>query len=135
MRLAAAFVIIIAALLSLPCNLNASRGGGFDFPPPPTLEYPNTQKVDLSGKAYLEFKWHAGHLGETNGFKFRLYKGTGARENTAMIKENLPFDSNSYKVDAARFEDGQIYTWVLKQSYTERGNSDPCELTFSVIKK
>ena len=131
-------VITFLLCLGLVVFANSCFARGDDdlgFAPAPQLVYPSTETVDLSGKDSLEFKWLVQNSMDTQNYRFRLYKGDTASEEAILIKENLPFDSGTFKVDASQFEDGEVYLWVLKQEYLRKGTSDPASQRFTVIKK
>lgn len=122
--------------LAVFTNYCFARGGdSLGFAPAPQLVYPGSETVDLSGKDSLEFKWLVQNTMDTQNYRFRLYKGDTASEEAILIKENLPFDSGTFKVDASQFENGQVYLWVLRQEYLRKGTSDPASQRFTVIKK
>jgi hypothetical protein len=108
-----------------------------DYVPPPVLLSPSTEDVDLTGKDILEFKWspHEGIRGIREYYDFRLYKGYNTVESTLILKERLSGDTYQYNLAADKFEEGQTYTWTLRQVYSRLLKSDPSHASFKIIIK
>jgi len=108
------------------------------FAPDPELLYPVTDKVDLKGQTQLVFKWSpfVGDLYKRNYFEFCLYKGYETYEKNLIIKEKVAPNVYVYAVSSDQFEDGQVYTWTLRQVYTTMAYKSNAEYnSFTVVKK
>jgi len=110
-----------------------SRGGVFYYPAPPRLVYPIYDEVDLKCKESLEFKWINNVFG-VRYFEFKLYKGYAMLESTLLLKKVLDYSSDSLKLDSSMFENGQVYTWSLKQIDTAGRKSDRSFNSFKINK-
>lgn len=90
------------------------------FVPQPRLISPSTQDVDLTGKATLTFEWspHEGDPLQRDYYDFRLYKGYEMVEGTLIFKNRVPANNSSIVLSSTMFQNGQLYTWSLKQVYT-----------------
>jgi len=106
-----------------------------DYVPPPVLLSPAAEQVDLAGKDTLEFKWspHEGIRGIREYYDFRLYKGYNTVESALILKERLPGDTYQYNLASDKFEEGQTYTWTLRQVYSGLLKSDPGQVSFKII--
>lgn len=83
----------------------------------PTVRYiePKDEAiVDLRGKREVIFSWKANPIpgGGRKAYKFSLYKGTGY---DTVVSEQLDPKTYSIEVPTDMFEDGEIYTWQVKQ--------------------
>jgi len=101
----------------------------------PTLLYPITDNIVLSGKDYLEFKWIRYYFVQTEYFDFRLYKGYNTIAANLIFKQK--FTSNEYPISIpkALFEENQVYTWVLVLLFYDGRKSDKSFSSFKIIKK
>lgn len=131
------FLIIFLSVSSLAESRMNGMGASFDFIPQPRLTWPIKEEINLTGKDSLEFKWspHEGRASGREYFDFRLYKGYNMLESTLVLKERVSPYSYSFSVKSDFFEDGQIYTWSLRQVYSGVGKSDRSFSSFKVIKK
>ncbi len=129
---------MFASLILLPVFANGGAGrsgeGTYDFPPEPELRYPISDKVVLTGKDFLEFRWDTSYGIDTRSYDFRLYKGYDMYQNNFIMKQSVPFDESSFKVDSSVFENGQVYTWSLKIISLAGKKSDVSFNSFVVIK-
>lgn len=116
--------------------LDRDIGRLFDYPPAPRLIYPISDKVNLSGKESLEFKWdvYGGYI-NTAYFDFRLYKGYNTVAANLILKKRVDYNAYSIKVSSDLFEDNQVYTWTLRQILNSGEKSDPSYNSFLIIKK
>jgi len=103
--------------------------------PPPRLIYPITETADITGKNSLQFQWRWGYAATVDHYDFRLYKGYNTTADNLMLKEQLPATTSQIAVGAEKFDDGQVYTWVLKQVSLSGVKSDTSSNSFKVIKK
>jgi len=130
-RLLLAFIIVFA--MALPVFAR----GMFDIstqPPTPTLLSPN-EKVDLSGKATLKFKWYSETSFAVDHLEFRIYKGNVATAENLIFKQDLSMTASSIEVKSDLFDIGQVYTWTLRLLSRGGQKSDKSFDTFEVIKK
>ncbi len=97
----------------------------------PRLAYPTGPEVTITGDS-LEFKWWHGGFG-VRSYEFSLYKGGGPYGDVIMQK-TLPFNASSIQVESKLFEDGQTYTWTLRQVSDDGQKSDLSFNTFKVNK-
>lgn len=113
LSLAVAGVLLGAPVLSL----GLSGQGGFDVLPEPLLLSPSNDEIDLTDRDSLEFKWlsYVSEIIKRRGYEFKLYKGYDMYADDLIYKELLPRETYSIKIDAAKFENGQVYTWALRQ--------------------
>lgn len=144
MRRGSPLVIIVISFLACVFADNQKsdaylRGGVFvsDNVPEPLLMSPITETVDLSGIKELEFRWspHEGSLSDRDYYDFRLYKGYDTVETTLILKEKIPPRKYQISLKTDIFEDGQVYTWSLKQVYTGSRKSKKSYQSFKVIKR
>lgn len=107
-----------------------------DLAPEPWLLSPISETVDLTGKDTLTFKWRPdpGPLLLRKYYDFRLYKGYQTFESTQILKKQVDPNTYSIVLDAGLFEDGQVYTWTLRQVYCDIRKSDAAYNSFKVIK-
>jgi len=103
-------------------------------PPSPRLLYPVTDKVVLTGKDFLEFKWW-NDFGLTDHYEFRLFKGYRMYASDLIYKENVPARESSVKIKSEVFQDGQVYTWSLMRVAVNEQKSDKSFNSFTIIKK
>ena len=128
------FVACFAFFAALPLfagDLGMTRSG-FSGTPPPRLLYPITDKVDLSGKDSLEFRWW-NNFG-IDHYEFRLFKGYNMYAPDQLDKKILPSKISSIAVKADVFEDGQVYSWSLIAVSYGGQKSDKSFSSFRVIK-
>ena len=128
------WVAIVAGFVCLAGSLVTATDWP-DLAPEPELLSPTGEVVDLAGKQTLEFKWSPfiGRMWERQYYDFRLYKGREMVEATQIMVKQVPKDQYSVTVDAGVFEDGQVYTWGLKQVYMDR-KSEQAYSSFKVEK-
>lgn len=106
------FVWTLLALV-IPCSAMAS--GKEDYLPMPQALAPS-EKVDLSQKTELEFRWSSeGDRSKIRHYDFRLYKGSNPVESGLILAEKIPSGQTSFKVPASQFSTGQTYTWSIRQ--------------------
>ncbi len=103
--------------------------------PEPKLIAPTTETVVLTGKTDLEFKWGGEYAVAVDHYDFRLYKGYNTVETNLILKEQISSQLNIIKIKIEKFEDGQVYTWTLKQVSLGGEKSDASFNSFKVIKK
>lgn|GEM_PF-396411 len=106
-----------------------------DLAPEPELLSPTGEVVNLADKKTLEFKWSPfiGRMWERQYYDFRLYKGRQTTEANQLIVKQIPKDQYSFTVDAGIFQDGEVYTWGLRQVYMDR-KSEQAYSSFKVEK-
>lgn len=110
--------------------------GQTSFVPKPRLIAPSTDVVDLTGASTLEFKWspHEGDQIRRDHYDFRLYRGTQMLASTLIFKARIHPRQWSLALQAGMFEDGQVYTWSLRQVYTGSAKSWRSFESFKVIR-
>jgi hypothetical protein len=143
------FFVLLVMLVFLPSGIEAGKvsgdvefgigtGGvfGMDDVPEPTLLSPIGETVDLTGKEILEFRWSPfeGRINKRQGYDFRLYKGRRTYAQDEVYKEQVGPDAYHVVLRADMFEDGQVYTWTLRQLYFDN-KSDAAYNSFMVVKK
>ncbi|MDD5431588.1 MAG: hypothetical protein PHO70_01160 [Candidatus Omnitrophica bacterium] len=135
-RKSSLLLFLAVCFLSLTTFVYAGRGDGIFYnPPQPRLVAPYPEKVDLSGKDYLEFKWIIIDSYTIRNCEFRLYKGYEMYEKNLILKQNIDSDTSSFKVESKVFEEGEVYTWSLKAVSYGGQKSDKSFDSFTVIKK
>ena len=132
--------VIVAILLVLAaCSLaQGYRARGMLYSgrvPKPVLITPTTEKVDLTSKDELQFKWspHEGSTMDRQYYDFRLYKGYQMIESTILFKKQVSYDEYQLKLNSDMFRNGEIYTWSLRQVYY-LGKSQRSWQSFKIIK-
>ncbi|MCK9615033.1 MAG: hypothetical protein M0R48_05980 [Candidatus Omnitrophica bacterium] len=128
------FFLFSSLIFVLPASY-AGRNALFDNIEAPTLLYPTTEGVDLTGKNELEFRWI-----KTPGMfvyctEFKLYKSANNFASDLIYKEKIQPDNYPAKVPATYFEKGQVYSWTLRMVLTNGNRTDKAYSTFKVIKK
>jgi len=130
----ALFFLLLSFIFVLPDSY-ANRNALFDGIEAPTLLYPVTEAIDLSGKDSLEFKWI-----KTPGMfvyytEFKLYKSANNFASDLIYKENIQPGSYPAKVPVTYFEEGQVYSWTLRIVLTDGNRTEIAYSPFKVIKK
>ncbi len=135
-RLLSIVLVILVILVELVVVTKTcfARADIFFYPDPPRLLYPINDKVDITGKNNLEFKWWNDQI-NTDHFEFRLYKGANMYEDGLLIKQSLPLSAGKFPVSADIFNDGQTYTWSLIRVDLSGKKSDRNFNTFVVTKR
>ena len=128
-----AITVVLAMMVAAPCCAQFMRNGFNDFAAP-TLLYPS-EKADLSGKDVLKFKWEAADTIDIDHFEFRVYKGYVTAEAFIFAQQDVDSNASYAEVNAALFEDGQVYTWRLRAISREGYKSDAVYTSFTVTKK
>lgn len=129
---------VVLMVFAFPVGQGFGRSlDGEEQVPSPQLVRPTSETVDISGKDSLEFKWLTNVAMFTKGrqyYDFRLYKGYQMLESTLIYKERLSDSTNHIIINTSTFENGQIYTWSLRQVFGV-AKSDRSHVSFKVIKK
>jgi len=135
MARALVWAVVVVAFACLAGSLIGSSSDWPDLAPEPELLSPIEEVVNLAGKQTLEFRWSPfiGRMWERQYYDFRLYKGREMIEANQLIVKQVPKDQYSFTVDAGVFEDGQVYTWGLRQVYMDR-KSEQAYYSFKVEK-
>jgi len=129
LKLALLFVLIMAPPV-------LSRGlDPFRTPAPPQIVSPSSDQVDLTGKDSLEFKWIIIDSARVDYCELKLYKGYETLQSTLILKQQISADTSSFQLKSSTFEDGQVYTWSLKEVSRSGQKSDRVVNSFKVIKK
>lgn len=135
-KLLKTLTIVIFGSLIILCSFAKNfemSPGGIGVLPEPRIKFPTSEKVALTGKEYLEFKWLSYYAG-VDRYEFRLYKGYNMYLKDLLIKQTLPRHIASFKVHADEFENNQVYTWSLLQVSFTGEKSDKSFCSFTVIK-
>lgn len=106
-----------------------------DFVPGPTLLYPVTEDIVLTGKDYLEFRWRRPEPVITDHFIFKLYKGYNTVQDNLILRQDFPTDTYPIKLPVSQFEEGEVYTWALIEVFRSGKKSDMSFSSFRIIKK
>ena len=129
------FAILFASFPMIAAALNGVNSKGlFNSLPAPWLLQPVTDMVDLTGKDALEFKWKPDLSVNTDYYDFRLYKGYDTLASTLILKQRVEGNESSFKVNAATFENGQVYTWSLRRVILSGEKSDKSFSSFKATK-
>ena len=143
MRCRFASILIIAIILSVAMPLFAQRAsiytdiGESDLVPIPRILQPYLDSYDITGKKTLVFEWspHEGSPTQRDYYDFRLYKGYNVIESTRIYKARISPRQWSFTLSADTFEDGQVYTFTLRQVYVGSIKSRRAFQSFKIIKK
>lgn len=130
-----ALLFLVVVLTSFGLSAYGNRFSLFDNIKEPTLLYPITEDIDLTGKDALEFRWI-----QTPGMfvyyaEFKLYNGANNYGSDLIYKEKIQPGNYPFKVSANYFEQGKTYSWTLKLVLTNGNRTDIAYSTFKVIKK
>lgn len=132
-----ALLILIALMITAPAFGRVGLRDDGDYVPQVVLTRPTEEKADITGKAALKFEWspHESAPGMREYYDFRLYKGYDMYENSLIRKERLGPDVCSIDIGSEVFQDGQVYTWSVRQVYDRARKSGRSYKSFTVIKK
>jgi hypothetical protein len=131
------FVLCLVAISSVSeGRIGAVEAPSMVYVPPPVLLQPRSAEIDLTGQEYLEFKWspHEGTSGFRDFYDFRIYNGYKTVQETLFFKEKLPPDTYQYNIKADKFREGAVYTWTMRQVYTDGRKSAQSHVSFRIIK-
>ncbi len=103
--------------------------------PGPTLLFPVTDDIKLSGKKDVEFRWETDNLAFTDHYVFQLFKGYQTVAATMILDKKYPLKDLPIKLPASMFEEGQVYTWGLQQVFLNGAKGDWSFSPFKIIKK
>lgn len=128
------FFLLLSFIFVLPASY-ANRNALFDSIEAPTLLYPVTEGIDLSGKDSLEFRWI-----KTPGIfvyytEFKLYKSANNFASDLIYKETIQPGNFPVKIPVTYFEKDQVYSWTLRIVLTDGNRTEKAYGTFKVIKK
>ena len=135
-----AIFILTFVLIFASATLSNSSSFGRDIfsenIPQPILKEPVTDKVDLSGKKELIFRWspHEGNTYQRKYYDFRLYDGYQMIESNLILQNNVSPNQHRFVVSTDMFKLNQVYTWSLRQTYRV-GKSQRSTSSFTVINK
>jgi hypothetical protein len=129
-------IFLFIAILSL-ASVSAYAGGlrGLTPPPIPELVYPSGESADITGKDSLEFKWILYSTVGLGCTDFKLYKGYITYEDNRILKAEVDSPQAYYSVSSDKFEDGQVYTWVLREVSLAGVWGDYVYNSFRVVKR
>jgi hypothetical protein len=133
------FIIALVMLAASECFAGSYRSLSYmdGFVPQPVLTQPSRDAYDLSGKSELVFKWssHEQARGFRSYYDLRLYRGYDMLAHSLIYKSKVDPTSSSIALSASMFENGQVYTWSLRQVYDGGRKSDRSYQSFMVIKR
>jgi len=131
--IALAVLLMASCVFARDAKLN-SLISLFNTPPQPHLLYPISDKIVLTGKDSLEFRWWNDFSG-VGHFIFKIYKGYNMYASDLLYKQDLPPDASSIKIKSELFKDEQVYTWSLVMVSSGGQKSDKGFSSFKIIKK
>ena len=104
----------------------------------PTLIFPVEETVYISGLKKVEFRWKPADVPfEVFCYLFRIYRGRDMSQKSEVHAEQVSGLDTATEVSADHFEDGEVYTWYIKE--VNNGPpimfSDPVFQSFRIIKK
>jgi hypothetical protein len=121
---------------AFPLNMGGGKGiMDFRSSSGPTLLYPATDDIKLGGKDFLEFRWERTELSFTDHYEFRLYKGRETIDQALILNKDILVSDFPIKVTSVTFEDGQVYTWSLRQVFVGGTKGDTKFSAFKTSKK
>ncbi|MCX5711258.1 MAG: hypothetical protein NT060_04835 [Candidatus Omnitrophica bacterium] len=131
--------VLVSILLIVCLAVSAVYAMGFkrgfmDSIPAPQLISPVSETADITGKDYLDFKWIVIGLMDIDYCDFKIYKGYNAYGDNLILKEQVFTPDRDFRVKADTFEDGQVYTWVLKEVSYSGLKGDTAYNSFRIIK-
>jgi len=138
-RMPHSLIILALMVMCIAPESRAFVGGAHDsrsYIPKARLLEPIYDTVDLNGKKELVFKWssHESAPDFRQYYDFRLYKGYDMYESTLIFKEKVSPEQYELALPSDNFENGQIYTWCLRQVYTGIRKSERNFNSFKIIK-
>lgn len=97
---------------------------------------PRSDTVSVPKEGALLFKWspHERAHGFRNYYDFRLYKGSQMYAADLIMKEQIAPGTYEFSAPSKLFEDGQSYTWSMRQVYDAGRKSRRSYQTFKIIK-
>jgi hypothetical protein len=106
----------------------------------PTLVAPLTETVDISGLEKLEFRWKPADVPfDVFCYLFSIYQSTDMSQKNEVYSDQVSGLDTSTEVSSDNFEDGGVYTWVVKEVNNTPSSSlifsDPVYASFKIIKK
>ena len=132
------FLLVALSVLLVLLLSTAALAQGFrnlsGTPPTPTLLSP-PEKVDLSGKDTLKFKWYSSGCMGLSRLEFKVYKGYVNSAANLVYQEDLSGASSSVLVKAELFQQGEVYTYTLRAIATGGQKGDLVSDTFEVVGK
>ena len=90
----------------------------------------------MTGRDTVEFRWSPfeGKIFKRRFYEFRIYKGREQLAKNIIFKQKIAANVSSIALKTDIFEDGQVYTWAVRQAYYDQ-KSDWAYSAFVVIKK
>jgi len=116
----------------------ASFVGGeslYENRPGPMLLYPVTDDIDLGGKDTVDFKWERTDFVVTLYYDFRLYKGRQTTQDNLILEKKVYENDYPVSMLSSTFEEGQVYTWMVRQVFNNGMKSDKSYSHFVIKKK
>jgi hypothetical protein len=136
-------LILLALALTVPAlagdrvGLSVNVGGSLSHVPEPRLLSPTTEQVDLTGQTSLVFEWSPfeGDITRRDYYDFRVYKGYNRVAENLIFKEKVSKSSHKMDLNADRFENGQVYTWSVRQVYMNGSKSRKAAASFKAVRR
>ncbi|MBU4375859.1 MAG: hypothetical protein KKD29_00080 [Candidatus Omnitrophica bacterium] len=132
-----ASIILAAIVIMAPIFANAMRSST-QTPDVKYISPRNDHEVNLTGKDSLTFEWHSLPKpgGGREAYRFELFKGSEDNYNRIYSVE-LKRDVRTIDIPADMFEDGAMYSWLVKQrdARTSAWSRAGDRWRFTVIKK
>jgi len=102
----------------------------------PRLIYPNDKDIDLSGKKSLRFQWGLATtpLVALDYIEFCLYKGEKIKEKNLVFEKRMMNNEYSIEIDSDLFENGEFYTWGIRQFFLRGKKNNESFALFRVYK-
>lgn len=130
----ACLILSLSYIASYGFSIGRGIGGLVDGPPAPRLLTPIGETANLSGSGDLKFSWSGDYIAVADHYDFRLYKGYKTYAQNLIHKQQLPAAVTSLVVSASEFQNGQVYTWGLRQVSLGGIRSDWAYSSFKAIK-
>ncbi len=141
------YTLIILFILSLgyifgygphaaECSSAVISGGGSLDVPQVRLLYPALETADIRGKNGILFKWSIHEIPSGGRLKywFQLYKGYEMYGQDLVFKTELDRSRSEFFIKKDIFENGQVYTWSMRQRSFFCNWSKRSFCSFKVIK-
>lgn len=136
-------VVCLLIIISVPSHALArrlpamGRKGSAEHVPAPELKAPTGEEVVLTSKKALEFVWshHLGRTYDIRHYDFRLYKGYKMVQSALVFEKKVAPNLYKIELNSDLFEDGQVYTWSLRQLYLGGERSRRSYHSFKIIRK
>ena len=132
-----ALLCALAPLSQTDASMLIGRAGSPDYAPEVRLISPVGETVDLTGKdsLVLHWSWIEGDRMQRRYYDVRVYRGYDMVESTRIARILADPAADRVELDADLFQDGQVYTWSVRQRYYGMARSYRTYASFQVIKR